>query len=833
MRNLKITSLIAFLLVLFVFSANAQNNNCNTTVTESYKGPYVTKTFKHGLNENSNAYKQRMGLTNSNIQINYYSNKNTKTNPKAPTVNVTQTCASDYLSYDLEIEVTNLGGYPNVDITDGTTTHHDDVGLGTYTISGLTSGITVHVFNDGIPGDEYTEAIAMCDVCTNPDLPADECADAPMIDLSQPFAGSTSCAYTESTGSEAAASCGTVENDSWITFQAAASDVELEFEVGTCSGSNTGVQLVVFSGSCGVNCSGLTEIAGSCENPVSDPNAEETNTWSFSGLTPGDVYYVRIDGYAGQLCDYWFTPISGVVIIPPNDDCATADTITCAMSNNVISNLQASNSDVGSLPACGGATYEDGVWYYFAGTGQDITLSTDNAGTNFDTEISVFSGDCIGGFTCIGTDADSGTGETSEITFTAASGTDYYIYLDGESGAEGQFELSVSCAGAATNDITGTLTYANTGSDALQSQTVNLHSQTAFPNAATATTTTNASGQYTFANVADGDYYVIPSTSLAWKGVTAMDITHYLKHIAASPALTGLELSSGDANGITSVTTADLTLMKQRIVTMISDFPRPQNFVYTDSSVTVSGSSQSLNIQALAIGDANASYPGPYAKSVLTNIPVINEGVVIAQNDEYFEIPVKLAETHEDLASITLEMEYNSDAFQIDEIEMVENNSDIFYNITDDKIYVVYSTLNAITAKSGEVLFNIKGYVVNNEQATNITTKNNGEFGNFDDQVINDVQFVMPMISPTETTVVSELDKSIAIYPNPAKNVINITNTKGATIELYDIFGKKLNDYTSTTSTMQISTRDLENGTYFIQIFKDGQLVTKKVTVVK
>ena len=65
-------------------------------------------------------------------------------------------------------------------------------------------------------------------------------------------------------------------------------------------------------------------------------------------------------------------------------------------------------------------------------------------GTNFDTEIFVYSGSCSN-LNCIGSDNNSGNGTTSEITFTSSIGVEYFIYVDGNGSSTGQFELSISC----------------------------------------------------------------------------------------------------------------------------------------------------------------------------------------------------------------------------------------------------------------------------------------------------------------------------------------------------------------------------------------------------
>jgi hypothetical protein len=135
-------------------------------------------------------------------------------------------------------------------------------------------------------------------------LPNDECATASLMNSSLPVSGSTRCSYTPSAGSPSG--CGSIENDSWVRFVASSSSAEVSYEVSNCT-NNWGVQLSVFEGSCGA----LTLIPGSCKNYAAN---NSTGTWSFSGLTPGNSYFIRADGYAGDLCTYTYQILSGIVL---------------------------------------------------------------------------------------------------------------------------------------------------------------------------------------------------------------------------------------------------------------------------------------------------------------------------------------------------------------------------------------------------------------------------------------------------------------------------------------------------------------------------------------
>jgi len=166
-----------------------------------------------------------------------------------------------------------------------------------------------------------------------------------------------------------------------------------------------------------------------------------TGTITIAGLTSGNDYLVMVDPINDLPCFYSFTPSTGVVTLPPNDECDNATTLTCGAN---VSGDAGGATNTDAPAACGGITPTEGVWFTIAGDGSDITGSTDNVGTagTFDTQLAVYSGTCAS-LTCVGGDDNSGTGNTSSYTFTSVNGTDYYVYLTG-SGLD-TYELSTTC----------------------------------------------------------------------------------------------------------------------------------------------------------------------------------------------------------------------------------------------------------------------------------------------------------------------------------------------------------------------------------------------------
>jgi len=140
---------------------------------------------------------------------------------------------------------------------------------------------------------------------TSATVPDDECEFASIMNIGESYDGSTRCSYTASVSSPSG--CGSIQNDSWIEFVAGETEVVIDYSVSNCSNGN-GVQLSAFSGTCG----SLSLISGSCINYASN---NSSGTWVFSGLTIGESYYIRADGYANDLCSYSYDPVSGILPI--------------------------------------------------------------------------------------------------------------------------------------------------------------------------------------------------------------------------------------------------------------------------------------------------------------------------------------------------------------------------------------------------------------------------------------------------------------------------------------------------------------------------------------
>lgn len=142
---------------------------------------------------------------------------------------------------------------------------------------------------------------------------------------------------------------------------------------------------------------------------------------------------------------------------PLNDDCFSAPFLAPGGTTPGYT-LFALSDDDGSLPSCGPAPSGPGVWYRVSGNGRRLTASLCNSGTDYDSRLLIFCGDCEqGNLACVaGNDDGGGTcGAASTASWCSQSGQTYSILVTGGSGSSGQFALALSTESALCNNPAG------------------------------------------------------------------------------------------------------------------------------------------------------------------------------------------------------------------------------------------------------------------------------------------------------------------------------------------------------------------------------------------
>jgi len=236
----------------------------------------------------------------------------------------------------------------------------------------------------------------------------------------------------------------------------------------------------------------FTGINPNCSDPINDTGdyGKLSYSWTNNGASDSRRRLNELldpkDGGATTVMSGSANPCN----VPPNVGCINALNINCGGSRTV-NTMNATNDGNPGPGTCGVALLPDqkGVWYEFTGNGEQVTVSTCNDGTDFDTKLSVFSGSCTSLACIAGNDDAAGCDLKSTVEFVSSPGVTYYIFLSGFGGATGNAEVSITCCDlpvaicknisvqldAAGSDISITAADVNNGSTAecgLASETV-------------------------------------------------------------------------------------------------------------------------------------------------------------------------------------------------------------------------------------------------------------------------------------------------------------------------------------------------------------------------
>ncbi len=143
--------------------------------------------------------------------------------------------------------------------------------------------------------------------CSGNPAAGNTCAQAtPICDLNG-YCGSTSSSYTANYWSQLNSTfCGSIENNSFLSFVASSSSISFDVWL-TSSADGYGIQIMVFSTS--TPCTGSVT-SYTCWNPGTATAGPALV--SATGLTPGNTYYIMIDGNSGDVCDYIIGANSGI-----------------------------------------------------------------------------------------------------------------------------------------------------------------------------------------------------------------------------------------------------------------------------------------------------------------------------------------------------------------------------------------------------------------------------------------------------------------------------------------------------------------------------------------
>ncbi|MES2763413.1 MAG: T9SS type A sorting domain-containing protein [Bacteroidota bacterium] len=325
------------------------------------------------------------------------------------------------------------------------TTNANGTDTETLNATGLTNGTNyiVRIVNVGGNNDMTLTTLCITGPVTAP--ANDNCTGATVLTVNSSSICTTSSGGTvlgATTSTNANTCTGTADDDVWYSFTATSTSHSVS--ITNVAGSVTDMAHSVYAGTC-----------GSLGTPLvcSDPNIS-----TVSGLTVGNVYYVRVYTYTGTGGQN--TTFSVCVLTPPpppsNDDPSGATPIVAgaACSFTTFTNAGATASTCGTIPAPGCASYSGGdVWFSVTvPVSGSITFST-QTGAITDGGMAIYSGTPCGALTLISCSDDVvGSMPAIALTGQTAGATLYIRCWEFGNDNNGTFGLCAAAIIPPTND---------------------------------------------------------------------------------------------------------------------------------------------------------------------------------------------------------------------------------------------------------------------------------------------------------------------------------------------------------------------------------------------
>ncbi len=329
--------------------------------------------------------------------------------------------------------------------------------------------------------------------------------------------------------------------------------------------------------------------------------------------------------------------------------------------------------------------------------------------------------------------------------------------------------------------------------------------------------TSDAAGNYQFANVANGTYILsydkYTADTMQWgNDINAIDLSQ-IKYLINTDTLIDPTLSfaakykkAANVDDNTSINAVDLARIKAKIgspATAAKNFPKG-NWVALDTMITVSGANQNINLKTICYGDYNASstkyrdstISWSQAKSFSNEIISISDEYITVSNPEYFEVPLRISSKIKDFAALGLELSYPDNRFRLvgasmphltgknlpvkinptlDEI--ISNDDDLLVTDENGIIRVVYATADYSDAATGDEILRLMFQSVNKPDQGELSfyLSGNGVVGNKYGDEIEGIFLMMPKIFIQGN--IADEDFTISGYPNPFGDLTNILYT--------------------------------------------------------
>ena len=376
--------------------------------------------------------------------------------------------------------------------------------------------------------------------------------------------------------------------------------------------------------------------------------------------------------------------------------------------------------------------------------------------------------------------------------------------------------------------IAGQVTYAGNagieGADVTATQTDGSDS---------ATTTTDADGNYSFSGLTPGSYEVTTSVSGEPQGINATDALLAVQFFAGSASLSDFQQELADVNDSGDVNATDALLIAQFASGNVSSF-EAGTFASTSDSTDASTDASDVDLEVAAYGDVNLSGDVGSSSSRRALSVTKTEGVSVstsaktagasaAPGEDAISVPVSLDRSAE-LGAYTLSIEYPAETVSFEGV----SSEDVLARDADGTVHLAWfdrSGEQPLSLNAGDAFVTLRFTPVEGAEDGSLKIENvEGELAGADATTLSGVGLQVPEVGLGGP-------ESFAFdgnYPNPVGQRTTISfdlpEQAGVSLKVYDVLGRKVMTVPKQSMSagadrsLSVDASGLSSGTYLYRL---------------